>query len=298
MELPLGAPAPIVAEHAPAFADLFDNKRQFRNFQHDLTGLIVLPNTSMANIARCILDCADKTNRSRFRSEAPWRETAVNQRRITYMLQQTKPHRVTRAQSALIVDDTLAEHTGSLFEHIAHHYDHGDSTYPLAHTPVTSFYVSGSVRFPLALRAYRRYDALTQWDTAVKQHFPDTTIPTTAKERNKLRTKVESKLREDPEFRLLHDQFQTKIDLAIDLIRSAIAKKVPFGVVLFDRWYLAETLVAELPRRRKDWISILKMHRHIERASFVLRDAAGAVIALPKPQLQLGEILRLIPADD
>ena len=81
MELPIVAPAPVVTEHAAVFRDLFENQCQFRHFQHYLTGLIVLPNKSMANIARCILDSADKTNLSRFLSEAPWREDAVNRRR-------------------------------------------------------------------------------------------------------------------------------------------------------------------------------------------------------------------------
>jgi hypothetical protein len=49
-----------------------------RPVQHYLTGLIVLPNNRMANIARCILDSADNTNLSRVLAEAPWREDAVN----------------------------------------------------------------------------------------------------------------------------------------------------------------------------------------------------------------------------
>ena len=100
MELPIVAPAPVVTEHAEIFRDLFDNQRQFRHFQHYLTGLIVLPNKSMANIARCVLDSADKTNLSRFLSEAPWRQDAVNRRRIRFMLQQTKPHRPRRQRVA------------------------------------------------------------------------------------------------------------------------------------------------------------------------------------------------------
>ena len=295
MELPLVAPAPIVAEHAHAFADLFDNKRQFLNFQHYLTGLIVLPNTSMSNIARCILDCSDKTNLSRFLATAPWVESAVNDRRITYLLQQTKPHRATRGASALVIDDTLAEHTGSLFDHIARHYDHGDGTYPLAHNPVTSFYVSGPVRFPIELRLYRRYDELTQWESVVAKRFPDLVIPTTAKERTKLRTKLEPQLLADPDFRALHKQFRTKIDLAIDLVQSAIAKKIPFGVVLFDSWYLAEPLIRELTRRHKDWISVLKANRNIETNSFMLRDASGAPIRLPTPHVKISDLLPLIP---
>jgi len=99
MELPIVAPAPVVSDHAAVFRDLFDNQCQFRHCQHDVTGLIVLPNKSMANIARCILESADNTNLSRFLSEAPWREDAVNRRRIRFMLQQTKPHRRRRGES-------------------------------------------------------------------------------------------------------------------------------------------------------------------------------------------------------
>ena len=71
MELPLVAPAPVVTDHAAVFRDLFDHQCQCRHFQPDLTGLIVLPNKSLAHIARCILDRADNTKLSRFLAEAP-----------------------------------------------------------------------------------------------------------------------------------------------------------------------------------------------------------------------------------
>ena len=100
----------------------------------------------------------------RFLSEAPWREDEVNRRRIRFMLQQTKPHRRRQRESLLAIDDTLCEHVGSLFDYVDRHYNHSDGTYPLAHNPVTGFYVSGPVRFPLGLRLYRRYEELTQWE--------------------------------------------------------------------------------------------------------------------------------------
>jgi SRSO17 transposase len=112
MELPLVAPAPVVTEHAGVFRDLCDNQCQFRHFQHYLTGLMVLPNKSLANMARCILDSADKTHLSRFLSEAPWREAEVNRRRVRCMLQQTTPHRRRRRDSLVVIDDTLCEHVG------------------------------------------------------------------------------------------------------------------------------------------------------------------------------------------
>ena len=48
-----------------------------------------------------------------------------------------------------------------MFDDVDRHYNHGDDTYPLAHNPVTSHYVSGLVRFPLDLRLYRRYEEVT-----------------------------------------------------------------------------------------------------------------------------------------
>jgi DDE superfamily endonuclease len=296
MELPILTPAPVVTEHAAVFRNLFDNQCQFRHFQHYLTGLIVLPNKSLANMARCILDSADKTNLARFLSEAPWREDAINRRRIRFMLQQTKPHRRHRRDALVVLDDTLCEHVGNLFDYVDHHYNHGDGTYPLAHNPVTSFYVSGAVRFPLELRLYRRYEELTQWEATVAKHLPDRKIPSEKKARNRLHKQVDPLLLQDPDFRARHEQFRTKIALAIDLVEGAIRHKVPFGVVVFDAWYLAEDLVRVLARRRKDWISLLKKNRLLETASFRLRDANGWAMKLPSPHIAVEDLVPLIPA--
>jgi DDE superfamily endonuclease len=296
MELPIVTPAPVVTEHAAVFHDLFDNQCQFRHFQHYLTGLIVLPNKSLANIARCILDSADKTNLSRFLAEAPWREDAVNRRRIHFMLQQTKPHRRRRRESLVVLDDTLCEHVGTLFDYVDRHYNHSDGTYPLAHNPVTSFYVSGPGRFPLGLRLYRRYEELTGWEAAVAQHFPDLPIPTDKRARNRLHRQVDPVWLQEPDFRARHERFRTKIALAIELVEEAIRGKVPFGVVVFDAWYLAEDLIQVLARRRKDWISLLKKNRLLETASFQLRDANGWALKLPGPHLAVEALVPLIPA--
>jgi len=297
MELPIIEPAPVVSAHTGVFRDLFENQCQFRHVQHYLTGLIVLPNKSLANMARCILDSADNTNLSRFLAEAPWREDAVNHRRIRFMLQQTKPHRQRRRESLVVLDDTLCEHVGSLFDHVDRHYNHGDGTYPLAHNPVTSFYVSGPVRFPLGLRLYRRDEELTQWEAAVAKHFPDLTIPTEKKARNRLHKQVDPVLLQAPDFRARHEQFRTKIALAMELVEEAIRHKVPFGVVVFDAWYLAEEVVRVLARRRKDWISLLKKNRLLETASVHLRDTNGWALKLPGPHLAVEDLVPLIPAN-
>ena len=179
MQLPIVAPAPLVTAHADVFRDLFENRCQFQHFQNYLTGLIVLDNKSLANITRCVLESADKTNLSRFFSEAPWFQDRVNDRRLVVSPPaDARRYAVRRLTRLLILDDTLCEHVGSLFDYVDRHYNHGDDTYPLAHNPVTSHYVSGPVRFPVDLRLYRRYEECTQWDTFVHQHFPDRPIPT------------------------------------------------------------------------------------------------------------------------
>ena len=215
---------------------------------------------------------------------------------MKYLLQQTKPVRLTKEKSALILDDTLCEHVGSLFEYIDHHYNHGGDTYPLAHNPVTSHYVSGPVRFPVDLRLYRRYEEMTRWEEFVHKHFPDREIPKRKKERTQFHKGVDPRLLEDPEFHALHQQFQTKIALATELVEAAIRRKLPFSVVLFDSWYLAEDLIAVLRRRKKDWISILKKNRNLETNSFVLKDADGQRIPFDGPHISVEDLVPLIPA--
>ena len=296
MQLPIVAPAPLVSQHAEAFKDLFENRKQYRHFQNYLTGLIVLPNKSMANISRCILDSADKTNVSRYLSEAPWLQEQVNHRRLTYLNKETKHVRKSKSESVLALDDTLCEHVGNLFEYVDRHYDHADAGYPLAHNPVTSHYVSGAVRFPVDLRLYRRYEELTHWEKFVFKHFPITMIPKNKKERQKLHKQVDEILLQDPEFLELHNQFRTKIDLAIELVQSAIRQRLRFDILLFDGWYLSEALVAEAARRHKKWISLLKKNRNLETNSFQLKEANGQPIQFEGEHVSVEEFVNQIPA--
>ena len=83
----------------------------------------------------------------------------------------------------------------------------------------------------------------------------------------------------------------------MELVEEAIRSKVPFGVVVFDAWYLAEDVVRVLARRRKDWVSLLKTNRLLETASFQLRDINGWAMKLPGPQIAVEELVPLIPAN-
>jgi hypothetical protein len=100
---------------------------------------------------------------------------------------------------------------------------------------------------------------------------------------------------DDPKFQKLHEQFWTKIDLGMALLAAAIQHHVPFRVLLFDRWYLAEELVSRARYRKKDWISLLKKKRNLETNSCVLKDAAGHPIPLEGPHIAVEALVPLIP---
>jgi SRSO17 transposase len=295
MQLPIVAPAPIVVEHAQAFRDLFCDQRQFDHFQNYLTAMIVLDDKSLSNISRCILESSDKSNLSRFLSQSPWNGMQVSQRRVKYMLAKTVTLRPPAKDACLIVDDTLCEHVGNLFEYVERHYNHSDGRYPLAHNLVTSHYVSGAVRFPVNFEVYRRYETATEWEAFVQRYFPEQNIPKTASQRQVLHRQLDPQLMADEQFRRLHEQFYSKHELALVLIQQAIDQRVPFQTVLTDSWYLTRELVNSLAQDGKDWVSLLKCNRNLEVRSFQLKDEQGQVIALPGKQIKVQDLVPLIP---
>jgi hypothetical protein len=295
MQLPIVAPAPIVTAHAEIFRDLFENRCQFPHCQNYLTGLIVLDNKSLANLTRGGLESADKTHLSRFFSEAPWFPERVNDRRLTYRLQQTQAVRGPQADAALMLDDTLGEPVGSLFDSVDRHDNHGHDTYPLAHHPVPSSDVRGPVRFPVDLRLYRRYEACPPWATFVQHHVPNRPIPKTKTERARFHKAVAPLVWEAPNFQQLHDQFRTTIDRSIAVLAAALQHNGPFRGLLFASWYLSEALVSMARSRNKDWISLLKQQRHLETTSCGLKDAAGTAIRLEGPHMAVEDLVPRLP---
>jgi len=295
MRLPLVKDVSIVSSFARNFKAVFKNKAQYKHFKDYLSGLIVLENKSLTNISRCTLDCCDKSNLSRFLSNDNWSADQLNQKRIKWALKKTKAHRKSDKESCLAIDDTLCEHVGSLFEYIDLHYNHAKKRYSRAHNPVTSHYISGKVRFPVDFRLYRRYDEFTQWESYVQKYFPQIEIPRGSQKRNRLKRQLQEELLEDSEFRSRHEAFQSKIDLACQLIRSALEQGIPFKVVLFDGWYLCPQIVELLAEYELDYISILKRNRKIETDSFQLYDEEGEEIVFEEKTVQIRELVKKIP---
>jgi hypothetical protein len=295
MRLPIVCPSPLVSEHSQVFRKYFNDKRQFRHFENYLTGLMVLEEKSLANISRCILDSAGKSNLSRFLSAAPWSSYQINETRIQYLQEKTESMRLEARESNLIIDDTLCEHVGSLFEHIDRHHNHSQQTFPLAHNLVTSHYVSGAVRFPVDLQWYERYETITQWESFVVKHFPEHEIPKNAKARAALHKQLAPQLMKDAAFAELAQQFCSKIALGTILVDHAIEQGLGFSTVLFDSWYLSPELVQHLRHRDKDWVSLLKGNRNLDSESIHLKDEWGQRIRLPGPQIKVEALMPWIP---
>ena len=295
MQLPIVAPAPIVTAHADIFRDLLENRCQFRHFQPDLTGLIVLANKSLAHITRCGLERADKTNLSRFFSAAPWFHDHVNDRRVASLLQQPQAVRGQQADAILMLDETLGEPVGKLFDSVDRHDDHGDDTYPLAHHPVTRHDVRGPVCLPLDLRVYRRDEARTHGEGFVRTHCPDRPSPTTQQERARRPKAMAPVLLDARDFQQFHQQCRTKIALGLALVEAAIRHKVPGSVLVCARWYLADALVAIARYHTKDWGGLLKKNRHLETNSVGLQEAAGQPSRLAGPPMAVEDLVPLLP---
>ena len=113
-------PVPIrcLDESLRSFAERFReqfSKPQYQYFVTVLLGLMECEGRrTLSGLRREVGEQASLAGLSRFLSEAPWREADVNARRIQYALQQTRAHRRGKAESILVLDDTLCEHVGSL----------------------------------------------------------------------------------------------------------------------------------------------------------------------------------------
>lgn len=295
MLVPVMQHAPVVRSWARNFKSVFANEPEYQHCKNYLTGLIVAERKNFSQIARCMVQSADHTNVDRFMNNQLWSGTRFNDRRVEFIYERTKGQDASQPGD-LVIDDTLDEHVGTLFEHIARHYDHCDGSYKLAQNPVTSHYVRGSVSFPIDFRTYRTYDEATDWEAHFRKHFPDVEIPKESKARSKLKVKYEKKLLAlDREFAQKHQAFKTKITLACELVEDAIGRELDFSVVLFDAWYLAPKLVEKIEKYGKAWISLLRSNRKLETASLRLYDEQGNRLVFDRPEIKIEELIPRIP---
>jgi hypothetical protein len=97
MELPMVAPAPVFHDHAVVCRALVEHHDQCRYVQYYLTGMIVLPNNSMANIRPLYLG---------------------KRRHIRFRLEQTTSHRQRQRESLALLDYAVCAHVGRIFGYV------------------------------------------------------------------------------------------------------------------------------------------------------------------------------------
>jgi hypothetical protein len=295
MVVPVLHHAPVVRRYARNFKHVFANEPEYEHCKNYLTGLFVAERKNYSQMAACLVKSADATNISRFMSSELWSGAEFNDRRVELIYDRSQKIDAPQ-RGALLIDDTLDEHVGTLMEHIARHYDHCEGSYKLAQNPVTSHYLRGRVSFPVETRSYRNYDEVTNWEAHFRQHFPEVELPKPRKERNKLKQKYEKRLLvADPEFAAKHAAFETKLKLAGQLVDDAIARGLSFELVLFDAWYLAPELIAVIERHQKGWISILKKNRKLQTAGLKIQDAEGKHLSWTESEIKVQDLVPLIP---
>ena len=295
MVVPVLHHPPAVISFARNFKDFFPNVSEYAHFKNYLSGLMGAERKNYSQIASTMVNSADESNISRFMKNPLWSGQAINDHRVLLMQERTQ-RKEPSATGCLVLDDTLDEHVGNLFDHIATHYDHSDNSYKLAQNPVTSHFVKGLISFPIDFRMYRTYDEVTKWPEHFAKHFPAIPIPPTSKERNKLKKKYEQQLLDvDPAFARKHHGFKTKLTLAVELINDAIRRELDVSVVLFDAWYLAPEVVEAIEQAKKAWVSILKKNRKLETQSLHIDDTDGKRLEFEDSEIKMEELLPLIP---
>ena len=228
----------MVTAHAAVFRDLWENQGQLRHVQPALPGLLVLPHTRRAQIARGRRDRAEQTTRSRVFAAAPWRADALHGRR------------------------RRGAHTGAVS------WTRATATTTLATAPLRAPILLPPAGLSAAPSAAPGADA-------VATPVPAVTIPSETKARPRRQPPGDPGLRQAPECRARQAPCQTTMARALAWVEAALRSPGPGGVVVFAAGSLAEDGGPVVARRRQDGLRRLHTHRRRDTASGHLRAAQG-----------------------
>ncbi len=274
MQVPVVEYPEIVRRNLPQFEAIFANKNQVKHFCEYVTGLIVGNKATIQAINDLFLNNNDQSALNKFLTQASWDEMELNHLRV--MLEQERLQRrpISASAGRLIIDDTLAHHTKCGMSGLAYLLDHTIGRNVWAHDVVTSYYLNRSDQFPVDFRLYlqfnRRYeDAQLQKQATVLNSEKD--LPAY---RQYLTTLLSYHFRQQA--------YRPKADLAAELVQQAIQWELPFQMVLFDSWFLRQSLVSTLERLHLDWVSGCPKNRKV---------------LVQGQWLQLQDYIRTIPAE-
>ncbi|RMF71058.1 MAG: hypothetical protein D6740_07250, partial [Alphaproteobacteria bacterium] len=255
MRIPIVQYPRIVTDNLSWFRSEFATREQEKHFCEYVTGLIAGDKATVAAINALFLNKNDQSALNRFLTEAKWDEARVNRRRVEYELARLNRRPVSARAGRLIVDDTLIHHTRCSMEGLAYLRDHSINRNVWAHNVVTSYYVNRSDQFPVDFRFYFQFnrkhedEVLRQAVAHLQQHFTVESL------REYLLKLISYHYREQ--------LYHPKTALAGQLVRQAVAWRLPFSVVLFDSWFLRWPLVQVIQEVEKDWVGACPKDRKV-----------------------------------
>lgn len=247
MRLPIVQFPSIVADNLTNFAPVFQTKEQLKHFCEYVTGLIVGDKKTVAALNALFLNNNDQSSLNKFLTQANWDEHELNWRRIEMELARLHRRPVSAKAGRLIIDDTLAHHPRCHIEGLAYLKDHALNRYVWAHNVVTSYYVNRPDQFPVDFRLYLQFRQKKLLASLAEMAAHLRTDPTLEGYHNYLVNLLSYGRRQ----RL----FRTKTELGAELVRQAVALRLPFDVVLFDGWFCRWPLIKVVQEVSKDWVS-------------------------------------------
>jgi hypothetical protein len=236
----------IVEQQAPWFDPVFTTDEQRKHFREYVTGLIAGNEATVTAINNLFVERNDQSALNKFLTQAEWDETDLNRRRVQMELARLQRRPVSAEAGRLIIDDTLAHHTRCGMDWLAYLWDHAEGRYAWAHDIVTSYYVNRADQFPVDLRQWYQFQVKKEVVKLCQAAQILAARPTLQGYRQRL---VDLMV-----FHIRQQLYQTKTVLAADLVRSAVAMNVPFGVVVFDGWFLHNDLIDPIEAAHKDWV--------------------------------------------
>lgn len=152
------------------FRSAFQNKAQFRHFQHYVIALMIyLGEKNLSGLSRAIPDGRNQCSLYRFLSAQDWDAEQVKQIRLKMLNRKARraleamQRKGKKARVYLIIDDSLVEKTGKTMEGVAKHRSHKDKKQLcLGHVWVTTQLVIAGYSYPLDWAVYRRQDECEQ----------------------------------------------------------------------------------------------------------------------------------------
>jgi hypothetical protein len=188
----------------------------------------------------------DQSSLNKFATQSEWDENALNRQRVRMELDRLFRRPISAEAGSLIIDDTLAHPTKCKMEGLAYLWDHAEQQYAWAHEVVTSYYVNRSDQFPVDFRLWYQFQAKKEKALLQKTSQALNKTSNLADYRQQLTSLLAFHVREQ--------MYRTKTSLAAELVQGAVELNVPFGVVLFDSWFLHNELIDPIEALGKDWV--------------------------------------------